>query len=100
MDLISNTFQTFINEAPQQARAPLISSIYAGLHGLPPIFIQVGDREILMSDTLRLDGVSTELEVWEGRWHGWHLSACHVPEGEQAIDKIGAFILNQLEEAA
>lgn len=53
-----------------------------------------------MSDTLRLDGVSTELEVWEGRWHGWHLSACHVPEGEQAIDKIGAFIRSQLEEAA
>ncbi len=86
----------------QDARAPLVSPIYADLHGLPPIFIQVGDREILLSDSIRLaerareDGVFTELEVWEGMWHVWQLFAWYVPEGRRAIEKIGAFIHKQL----
>jgi acetyl esterase/lipase len=85
------------------ARAPLLSPIYADLHGLPPILIQVGDREILLSDAIRLtqrarkDGVDAELEVWDGMWHVWHLFARYVPEGQRAIDKIGAFIRKYLD---
>ena len=85
------------------ARAPLVSPIYADLHGLPPILIQVGDREILLSDAIRLterarkDGVDAELEVWDGMWHVWHLFARYVPEGQRAIDKIGAFIRKYLD---
>ncbi len=84
------------------ARAPLVSPIYADLHGLPPILIQAGDREILLSDAIRLterarkDGVGAELEVWDGMWHVWHLFARYVPEGQRAIDKIGAFIRKYL----
>ena len=36
--------------------------------------------------------VDVTLEVWEGTWHVWHLSAGLVPEGKRAIDRIGAFI--------
>jgi acetyl esterase/lipase len=36
-------------------RAALISPIYANLHGLPPVLVHVGDREILLSDAVRLD---------------------------------------------
>jgi acetyl esterase/lipase len=85
------------------AQAPLVSPIYADLHGLPPILIQVGDREILLSDAIRLterarkDGVDAELEVWDGMWHVWHLFARYVPEGQRAIDKIGAFIRKYLD---
>ena len=85
------------------ARAPLVSPIYADLHGLPPILIQVGDREILLSDAIRLterarkDGVDAEMEVWDGMWHVWHLFARYVPEGQRAIDKIGAFIRKYLD---
>ena len=84
-------------------RAPLISPIYADLHGLPPILAQVGDREILLSDAIRLterarkDGVYAELEVWDGMWHVWHLLARYVPEGQQAVDKIGAFIRKHID---
>jgi epsilon-lactone hydrolase len=34
--------------------SPLISPIYADLRGLPPLFIQVGDCEVLLSDSVRL----------------------------------------------
>jgi acetyl esterase/lipase len=79
-------------------RAALISPIYADLHGLPPLLIHVGDREILLSDAMRLaerareDGVDVELKIWEGMWHVWHLFAGYVPESQQAIDEIGTFI--------
>jgi acetyl esterase/lipase len=85
------------------AREPLISPIYADLHGLSPMLIQVGDREILLSDAVRLadrareDGVIVELEVWDGMWHVWHLFAGHLPEGQHAIDRIGAFILTHVD---
>jgi monoterpene epsilon-lactone hydrolase len=30
---------------------PLASPLFAGLHGLPPVLIQVGDRETVRSDS-------------------------------------------------
>ena len=84
------------------ARALLVSPIYADLHGLPPMLIQVGDREILLSDAMRLaerareDGVEAALEVWDGMWHVFQLFAAYVPEGQRAIDEVGAFIRKHL----
>lgn len=72
--------------------SPLYSPIFADLTGLPPIFIQVGSDEILLDDAIRLaqraesQGVSVELEVWEGLWHVWHFQAGLVPESNQAIE--------------
>ncbi len=87
-------------------RSPLISPIHADLHGLPPILIHVGDREILLSDAMRLaerareDGVDVELQIWDGMWHVWHLLAAYVPEGQRAIDEVGAFIGKHISRAA
>jgi len=80
-------------------RMPLASPIHADLGGLPPILIHVGDREILLSDAVRLadrartHGVSVELEIHDDMWHVWHLLAAYVPEGRRAIERIGTFIL-------
>ena len=84
-------------------RSPLISPLYADLHGLPPMLIQVGGYETLLSDSVRLAdrarnaGVDVTFETWEGMWHVWQLSARFVPEGRQAIDKIGAFIRSHID---
>jgi len=84
-------------------RAPLISPIHADLHGLPPMLIHVGDREILLSDAMRLaqrareDGVAVELKIWEGMWHVWHMLAPYIPEGRQAVDEIGAFVIRHMD---
>lgn len=80
------------------ARDPRVSPLYADLHGLPPLLIQVGDHEILLSDSTRLAeraedaGVDVTLEVWEGMWHVWHAMVKLVPESQQAIDRIGDFV--------
>lgn len=79
-------------------RTPLASPLYADLQGLPPVLIQVGSDEILLSDATRLAeqaeaaGVAVTLEVWEGMSHVWHFAASLLPEGRQAIAHIGAFI--------
>ncbi len=75
---------------------PLVSPIYAELRGLPPLLIQVGTRERLLSDSVRLarharrDGVNVTLDVWEGMWHVWQDHPA-LPEAEQATAEIGAF---------
>jgi acetyl esterase/lipase len=79
-------------------RTPTISPIYADLQGLPPLLIQVGSAEILQDDAVRLAdrareaGVDVTLEVWEGMVHVWQFMAHILPEGRQAIEKIGIFV--------
>lgn len=81
-----------------QPHEPLASPLYADLQGLPPLLIQVGSEEILLSDSTRLAenarraGVEVTLEVWEGMQHVWHFAANILPEARQAIEKIGQFI--------
>ena len=77
---------------------PEASPLFANLAGLPPALIQVGSREILLSDSCRLEaalrgvGVAVELTVWDGLWHGWQLQY-HVPEAGQALDHLAAFLM-------
>jgi len=86
-------------------RSPLISPVFADLSSFPPMLIQVGEHEILRSDSLRLAekarqaGVDMTLEVWEGMWHVWHAYGGLIPEAQRAIDRIGAFVEEQLNPA-
>lgn len=79
-------------------RSPYVSPHYADLKGLPPLFIQVGTVEVLRSDSTRLAdraraaGVDVTLEEWEGMQHDWHFGASFLPEGRQAIARIGEFV--------
>ena len=79
-------------------RTPLAAPLYADLTGLPPLLIQVGTAEVLFDDATRLAkraklaGVDVVLEPWEDMIHMWHFFAAMLPEGQQAIDRIGDFI--------
>jgi acetyl esterase/lipase len=78
---------------------PLISPLHADYRGLPPMLIQVGDAEILLDDSTRVAerakraGVDVQLEVWDDMIHVWHVFAKLLPEGQQAIDKVGKFVI-------
>jgi monoterpene epsilon-lactone hydrolase len=88
--------------AQADPRSPLVSPVYADLQGLPPLLIQVGDCEVLLSDSVRLAerarqaSVDTTLEVWDGLWHVFQGYAPFLPEAQQAIDRAGAFIRKHL----
>ncbi len=79
-------------------RTPLAAPLYADLTGLPPLLIQVGTSETLMDDGARLSerakkaGVNVTYEPWQNMIHVWHLFAPMLDEGQQAIEKIGAFV--------
>jgi epsilon-lactone hydrolase len=78
---------------------PLISPLHGDYKGLPPMLIHVGDAEILLDDSTRVAerakkaGVKVELEAWPEMFHVWHVFAKILPEGQQAIDRIGEYIL-------
>jgi acetyl esterase/lipase len=79
-------------------RTPLAAPIYANLEGLPPLLIQVGTAETLLDDAVRLAeraraaGVDVTFEPWEEMFHVWQFCASMLPEGQQAIDRIGEFV--------
>lgn len=79
-------------------RDPLAAPIHADLSGLPPLLVQVGRLEILLSDATllaeqaRAAGVDVTLEIEEGAPHVWHHFAPKVPEALAAIERIGAFL--------
>lgn len=83
-------------------RHPLISPIHADLRGLPPLLIQVGTREVLFDDAVRLServrdaGGRVELEVWEGMLHVFQIFVTLLPEARQAVQKIAGFLRAEL----
>jgi len=79
-------------------KTPLAAPLHADLRGLPPLLIQVGSSETLLDDSTRVAerakaaGVKVDLEVWSEMIHVWQLFAPILPEGQEAIEKIGKFI--------
>jgi len=85
-----------------QLRDPLVSPVHGDLSGLPPICIQVGADEILLSDSTRAaemikaaDG-EVAIETWPGMWHVFQMFLCFMPESRSAIAKLGEYISNVL----
>jgi len=83
---------------PKDIRNPLVSPVYGDAFGMPPTLIQVGDHEILLSDSTRMtDRISAAggevlLQVWPGMWHVWQYFIGQMPESRRAIDQIGKFL--------
>lgn len=94
----SSTAYSQMYLAGGDARAPLASPLYADLKGLPPLLILVGTWEVLLDDSTRFaekakaSGVPVELEVWNEMIHIWPYFAAILPEGRQAIERMGTFI--------
>lgn len=80
---------------------PLISPLYADLHDLPALLIQVGTDEILFDDAIRIadrardSGVEVTLSVWDEMFHVFQLIS-FLAETKQALAQIAAFVLEQL----
>lgn len=89
-----------------ELRNPLVSPVFANVAGLPPTYIQVGDDEILLSDSTRFAdklkeaGGEVELEVWPEMWHVFQLFVGKMPEARKAVNKIGAYLIGPPEEPA
>ena len=83
-------------------RNPLASPLYADLAGLPPLLIQVGDRETVLDDSTmfadkaRAAGIGVELQVWNGMIHVFQMFGAELPEARRAIASIAEFLNEHL----
>ncbi len=81
-----------------QRSFPLVSPVFADVEGLCPMFIQVGDDEILLSDSERIAdacvaaGIDVELQVWPEMWHVFQMFVRKMPEATAAVAKMGQYI--------
>lgn len=77
---------------------PVVSSVNADLRGLPPMLIQVGEREVLFSEAellaknAKAAGVDVTFEEWKEMVHVWHLYYTMLGAGRDAIARVGAFV--------
>ena len=78
-------------------KTPLASPLFAALSGLPPLLIQVGTADLLLSDSERLAraaveaGVDVTLEVGEGLPHVYPI-LLGTPEAAEATEQTGKFL--------
>lgn len=83
-------------------RNPLASPIHGDLAGLPPLLIQVGDRETvlddarILADRARAAGAEVTLEIWDGMIHVFQLYAAELSEARDAIRRISSFLRRHL----
>jgi len=79
-------------------RDPQASPIHADLHGLPPLFLQVGQIDVTRDDAVRVaaragrDGSAVVLEIWPDMIHGFQGMQGFCPEAEAAVASASAFV--------
>jgi epsilon-lactone hydrolase len=81
---------------------PRCSTIFADMHGFPPMLIQVGENEILYDDSIRIRdaataaGVEVAFESWRHGIHVWPMFvSAGLPESAAAIERLVTFFKTQ-----
>ena len=94
--MLAGACRAYLNGA--DISSALLSPLDADLSGLPPMLIQVGEREVLLDDSRRLaergaaQGVLVTLQVEPAAPHVFQLFASFLPEARSALRRIGGFI--------
>jgi epsilon-lactone hydrolase len=77
---------------------PLVSPLYADLRGLPPLYIQGGQAEVLhdqihaFAARARADGVEVKLEMFPDMVHEFQAFDRYTPQSRQALTRLGRVI--------
>lgn len=77
---------------------PMVSPLFGDFEGFPPTYIQVGDQEILQSDSTLLyrkmnqAGVNVTIDVFKDMWHVFQMAP--FKRATEAMDKNAEFIFS------
>ena len=83
-------------------KSPYASPIFHDLKNLPPIYIQVGEEEMLLDDSIRFEelasqqGVTVILEIYAKKFHVFNAFWRVLPKAKEANQKLGEFIKDNL----
>ena len=79
---------------------PFLSPVHANFKSFPPVYIQVGGKDMLLDDSIRIVqkmkavGVKAELDIWENMFHVWQ-SYSMIPQADKALNAVNDRILKQ-----
>ena len=81
-------------------KIPYISPVFGDFTGFPPMLMQVGTYEMLLSDTLTIaakakkSNVNVRLSIYKGMFHVFQMSLKLLPESRKAWQEVADFIEN------
>lgn len=100
--LFGNTKESmiYINDYPgdHDKKDPYISPIYGSFRQFPPMLIQVGSTEMLLSDSITaasmadIAGVEVRLSIYDDMFHVFQMAGMILPEAKRAWDEVEQFI--------
>ncbi len=83
---------------------PLVSPVYGGFAGFPPTFLVAGTRDLLLSDTVRVQrklrqaNIPVNLQLFEGLSHAEYLYVFELPETVEVFTEMQVFFHQYLSE--
>ncbi len=97
---LEDAIRNYLGENPSEEllRNPYVSPLFGTFEGFPPAYIQVGDQEILLSDSkllfkrMKQAGREVRLDIFEGMWHVFQMSPFKT--ASEAMDKSAEFIFS------
>lgn len=85
-------------EGEENLKNPLISPLFGNFKGFPPTYIQVGENEILLADSITLKKrmeeyhVQTRFDLYQGMWHVFQMAPFKM--AYEAMDQVAEFIFD------
>lgn len=99
-EYMKKAVQYYIGDATKDLTDPQISPLFAEFKDFPPTYIQVGDNEILLSDSVNLhkkmqkDNVHVQIDIFKGMWHVFQMSPFKT--ANKAMEQCAEFILKHV----
>lgn len=87
---------SYIGDA--DTKNPYLSPLFGDYTGFPPMLMQVGSYEVLLSDTLSVSGkakkagVKVRTSVYDGMFHVFQMGLDLIPESRDAWEEVGEFL--------
>lgn len=87
---------SYIGDA--DTKNPYLSPLFGDFSGLPPMLMQVGEYEVLLSDTIQVSekaksaGVKVRTSVYGGMFHVFQMGLDLIPESREAWEEAGEFM--------
>ena len=81
---------------------PYANPLYADFKDFPPIYMHVGDDEVLLDDSVRLAnlarkaGVDVSLDIFPNMQHSFQMTAGRAPEADDSIARFTAWVKPKL----
>jgi len=95
-DLLPIGAKIFLGE--HDPRDPLVSPLFADLHGLPPMLFHASEQEILLDDSVRTaerakqSGIEVQIKTWPVVPHIWQILHRWIPEGRESLALVQSFL--------